>query len=86
MFTFAAQIIEPVVGVDASHRDCDCLGLVVALPDGTLQLYAENVADLEALGWGILATAERIRSAATAEPADEAIPLQAQAGGRGDHG
>lgn len=63
MYTFATQIAAPVVGRDEQHQDCACIGLVVALPDGTMQLFAETVAELEALGWGILAAVEEMKKA-----------------------
>lgn len=61
MYTLAAAIAAPVVGPDTMHQDCACAGLVVALPDGKLHLFAETVEELDALGWGILAAVEQIR-------------------------
>lgn len=63
MYAFAAQITAPVVGRDEAHQECACVGLVVALPDGTLQLYAETAAELEQLGWGILGAVEELKKA-----------------------
>jgi hypothetical protein len=68
MYSFAVQIAAPVVGDDESHRDCACVGLVVALPDGKLQLYAETAAELEALGWGILGAVEQMKKTVPAPP------------------
>lgn len=61
MYTIAAAIAAPVVGRDQAHQDCACLGVVVTVPDGMLQLYAERIEDLETIGWGILAVVEEIR-------------------------
>lgn len=59
MFDIAVNVLAPVVGPDAGHQDCTCVGVVIALPDGALKLYAERADELEALGWGILAEVER---------------------------
>lgn len=63
MFTFAAQVAAPVVGRDESHRDCPCVGVVVAVTDGMLQLFAETPGELEALGWGVLAAVDEMKKA-----------------------
>ena len=61
MYVMVAQIAAASVEPDDAHQACACRGLVVTLPDGRLQLYAEDLAELEALGWGILDAVERLR-------------------------
>lgn len=69
MYTFAAKITAPVVGRDeTTHQDCACIGLRVALPDGLLQLFADDPGELEALGWGILDAIEAARQEAVHLP------------------
>jgi hypothetical protein len=72
MYTVALPIAAPVVGRDDTHQDCSCAGLVVATTEGALHLYAETVAELEALGWGILGAVEEIKQRAAAEAGEHA--------------
>lgn len=61
MFTFAVGIKKPVVGPDEQHQDCACVGIVVAVPDGRLHLFAESAEELEALGFAIAEAAEQMK-------------------------